>query len=213
MTFKAKILFLFVSIGLISCGSSTSISSTWVNPEISDEAYKSVFIAAITPDIHARKVIEQQLATEASKQGIKAIQSSDVFLTTFTKDNQPQKQELLEEIRKSNSHTIFTISLKDKESSTRYVEGTNTYYPMNYGGYYGGFYSYYNNVYPVVYEPGYYKTDKIYYVESNLYDANTEELLWSAQSKTYNPTNLKSFAQEYTKAIIYKLIKDGVLKK
>ena len=84
---------------------------------------------------------------------------------------------------------------------------------MRYGGYYGrftGYYSYYN---PVMYDPGYYATDKNYYLEINLYDAKTEELVWSAQSETTNPTSIETFSNSFSQLVVNQLIKDGLISK
>jgi hypothetical protein len=35
--------------------------------------------------------------------------------------------------------------------------------------------------YPVVYTPGYYTFEKVYYLESNFYDLASDKLLWSVQ--------------------------------
>ena len=64
----------------------------------------------------------------------------------------------------------------------------------------------------MVYEPGHYTTDRTYYVESNLYDAKTEELIWSAKSKTLNSYDLEQFTKDYIDALYEQMIKDGVLK-
>jgi hypothetical protein len=78
---------------------------------------------------------------------------------------------------------------------------------------YGGFYTYYNYWYPYLYDPGYYVTDKTYFLETNLYDVNTEELIWSAQSQTVNPASIDEFAKEYPKKLVARMESDGLLTK
>lgn len=213
---KSKILSLLVVTLLFSCGSTTKITGAWTNKEeLKDNTYKSVFIAVLASSVQAKNMLENELAFHARQRGLKATMSHDVFIQTFSKDNMPQKETVLSKIRETGSEAIFTVSLLDEETSTRYVPGTTSYYtPYGMGyGYYGGFYGYYSTIYPMVYEPGYYTTDKAYYIESNLYDAKTEKLLWSAQSKTTNPSDLEQFTKDYTKTLIDQLIKDGVAKK
>ncbi|GAA4645324.1 hypothetical protein GCM10023115_32840 [Pontixanthobacter gangjinensis] len=199
---------------VVSCGPSTQITGSWTKDDIASKGpYKKVYIAALTPNANAQKALEYNLATAARDRGIEAVTSQESFTRKFTMDNQPSKNEILDNIRAQNADAIFTVTLVDKESETRYVPGSTTYYsPMAYGGYYGSFYSYYNTMYPITYDPGYYATDKIYYLESNLYDADSEELIWSAQSKTVNPSNIDSFARDYTEAMLKELVQDGVLK-
>ncbi len=207
-------LLLFLSFLLISCSSSnTRITGSWANKEkLKNRQIESLFIAVLTSNIEAKTTLEDELAYQAAGRGIEAIKSYKIFKQTFTKDDVPSREELLTAIKSTNAQTIFTISLLDKETSTRYVPGTAAYRPLGFG-YYGNFYGYYTNIYPIMYEPGYYTTDKIYYIESNLYDAGTEELLWSAQSATYNPSDLENFVKNYTQTLLKQLEKDGLIKR
>jgi hypothetical protein len=38
-----------------------------------------------------------------------------------------------------------------------------------------------------------------------LYDAETEDLIWSAQSETYNPVNLETFSENFAEEIVEEL--------
>lgn len=203
-----------IGLFLVSCGSSTSISESWTNEEkLTAKSYQSVFIVAITGNMAAKTLIEDELAFYAEKNGTRAIKSHELFPATFTKGNTPSREAILEIIQNSGADAIFAVSLLDEQSETRYVPGNTNYAygynPLSYS-YYGSFYGYYNTMRPIAYDPGHYTTDKIYYLESNLYDAQSGELLWSAQSKTYNPSSLESFTQDYTEALIKRLEKDGL---
>ncbi|MCM5661422.1 hypothetical protein [Galbibacter mesophilus] len=210
-----KVILPLLTLALVySCGTSTNITASWANKEaFAQKKYKNVFIAAITGNVPAKTTIENELAFQLQQRGISSTKSHNVFPGTFTKENKPSKETLLEGIRNAKSDAILTITLKHEENETRYVPGTNNYAmynPVGYG-YYGNFYGYYNSVYAYGYDPGYYTTDKVYYLETNIYDADSQELIWSAQSKTYNPSNIDDFTKGYTEAIIGKLQKDEIL--
>ncbi len=76
---------------------------------------------------------------------------------------------------------------------------------------YGSFYEYYFYYSPAMYTPGNYETDKTYYIEINLYDADTEKLVWSSQSETTNPSSIESVAPYFAKTVVDQLIKDGMI--
>ncbi|WP_224489951.1 hypothetical protein [Robertkochia flava] len=202
---------------LVSCGSSTSISESWTNKEAfkQSQPYDSVFIVALTGNMAARSLIEDELGFYAEKNGMTAIKSHEVFPATFTQGNAPTREVIMKVIRDSGADAIFAVSLLNKETESRYVPGNTNYAygynPMSYS-YYGNFYGYYNAMYPIAYDPGYYTTDKVYYLESNFYDAKSEQLLWSAQSKTYNPSSLEGFTQDYSEALIKRMGKDGLVR-
>jgi hypothetical protein len=67
--------------------------------------------------------------------------------------------------------------------------------------------------YPRMYDPGYYVTDKTYFLETNLYDSETEELIWSAQSETVNPGGIDNFVADYPDKLVEQMVKDGLLQK
>ena len=70
---------------------------------------------------------------------------------------------------------------------------------------YRGFYDYYAYVGGYVYEPGYYTKHKRVKLETNLYDAKTEQLVWSMQSETMNPNSDKDLIDAKIKAVIKRL--------
>lgn len=210
-------IFLTLAFLLSACGSSTSMTESWTNKEaIGQGPYDSVFIIAMTGNTVAKALIEDELAFYAQKKGVKAIKAHEVFPVTFSQGDRPDKETIMQLIRDTGADAIFTVTLLDEKTESRYVPGNTNYAygyrPMSYS-YYRNFYGYYRTVYPIAYEPGYYTTDKIFYMESNVYNAKTEQLIWSGQSKTYNPSSLESFTQDYTEALIKKLTKDGLIAK
>ena len=83
---------------------------------------------------------------------------------------------------------------------------------MSYGMY-GSYYGYYNYYHPYVYSPGYYTTDRTYYIESNFYDLEEDQLLWSIQSEAHNPSSIDSFFKEYSYNLLGLLKKEGLITK
>ena len=62
-----------------------------------------------------------------------------------------------------------------------------------------------------MYDPGYYVNDKTYFIESNLYDVESEDIIWSVQSEAYNPSNLESASNKYAAQLIKELKQEGGL--
>jgi hypothetical protein len=212
-------LVLLASLALVmSCGTSQDVISFWKSPDLPQgKSYTSVFIMAITADRAARTVVETDLAAAVTGKGLKATRSIDVFQTNFTKDNIPSKEALFAKIKELNCDAVFTVALLDTKSETRYVPGTTTYATAGYGGvgyapypaygYYGNYYSYASYSVPVVSTPGYYTTDKTYFIEGNMYEAETGKIGWSMQSTAYNPSSLSSFSKGYTQLLVNELAK------
>ncbi len=200
----------------MSCGTSQEVISFWRNPKAPQgKRYSSVFIMAIAADKGARYIVENDLASIAGENGLKAVRSIDVMPQSTAKDSVPSKEALREKVAESKCEAVYTVSLLDAKSVQRYVPGTATY-PGAYGyspiasySYYGNYSTYVAYSYPVVSTPGYYASDKTFFIEGNLYDAESGEIRWSMQSAVYNPTDLKTSSKEYAELLIKELKKQN----
>jgi hypothetical protein len=211
---KLSIYSLVIVVCMAACSQSTTeITGSWKSAQIGSEAISSILVTALTSKTNARQTVEDDLANALQKHGYNVVKSMNVMPPTFTKEKEPNREALLEKIKGTDVDAIITVALIDKETENRYVPGSYGYAPMTRFGYYGNFWGYYNNWYPTLYSPGYYNSDKVYFLETNLYDAETQELLWSAQSETYNPSSLSKFSKDFADVMLAKMEKDGALKK
>ena len=197
---------------IAACSPNTRITGSWINPQAKGKPVsgKSVFVASLSRSIEVRNTIENALADAAAQRNIRVIKSTSYFSPDFYQST-PTREVLLSRISKTGAGSIMTVALINKESETRYVPGQAGYAPFPTYRWYGGFYSYYNYWRGAFYEPGYYVTDKTYFMETNIYDVASDQLVWSAQSETVNPGSIDRFAKEYPKVLIERMIKDGLL--
>jgi len=115
----------------------------------------------------------------------------------------------LDKLKTSGVDAVITIVLLDKKKESRYVSGSINYTP--YGPYYRRFWGYRTTLFDRIYEPGYYVTNTKYFWESNFYEMNTQQLLYSAQTETFDPANSESLAHEYGQLIVNDMTKQNVL--
>jgi hypothetical protein len=213
--FNSSIRWSILAIGLLfsACGAQVKTLATWVNKEnISSEPYKSIFIMVLTDNMNVKTILEHDLSVAAKERGLKVSTSIDAFGPIGLSQVSNIKDILTKKLETLGCETVFFVALKDKQSETRYVPGNSISYSP-YGGYgpygaygtYGGYYGYGFSM--GYYSPGYYTTDKTYFIESNLYDAKTEKLLVSIQSKAVNPDVIEKSSQTYTKSLMFEIDK------
>jgi len=210
---RKHFLSLVLIVSLVACSPSMRTTSSWTNSDktvTANKTYKTIFISVITSKLELRTKMENEMATAAEKHGYIAIKSIDKF-PPLAAGKKVTQDEALEIIRKAGADAILTTSVVDKTSETRYVPGTTTMYSP---GFYGGYRGYYGGAYGGwgYTNPGYYTTDKTYFLETNLFDAASEATIWSCQSEVYNPTSIEKSSKQYTALLLNKAEDDGILK-
>jgi len=209
--FRASLMILFASL-LISCSPSTRITGSWLDPQAKGKpnSGKSIFITSLSRNIEVRTVLEDALAKAAEERGIHAFKSTSYFTPDFYHQTTTAAM-LIAKIKSTRAGSVLTVALIDKESETRFEPGRSLYSPFSRYQWYGGFYSYYNYWQRAFYDPGYYVTDKTYFLETNLYNIESGKLIWSAQSETVNPGTAESFSRSYPEILIKRMLSDGLL--
>jgi hypothetical protein len=188
---------------------STYITGSWKSPEPPPAKYNSILIAALTNNTIVRERVENDIFT-ALGSSVTATKSITEIPPSIS-GTDTSKTAILQTVRKKKIDAILTVSLLSQETESRYMPDRNPYSPLGYG-YNQDFWGYYNYWNPQFNNQNYYSQEKVYYIESNLYDSKTEKLMWSAQSKTYSPDNLESFSREFAILIAKKMREDGFLK-
>jgi hypothetical protein len=189
---------------------SQSSTSVWIDPNRCEtRRYTSVFILAITQNPQARIMVETNLAAVAVARGLKATRSIDFYPGGIVGEGSPNRSDFWDTIKARGCDSIFTVSLLDVKSELRYLPGTGAYDPCPLHEYYDEFDAYNDRLSPVVSQPGYYTTEKTYFLEGNVFDAATGKIRWSMQSIAFNPSDLESFSKEYALLLVDQLNRPG----
>ena len=201
-------LFTLLCLILMGCTPANRITSSWIiKNHTQEKKYDKIFIAALVTNPHVRTHIEEEMRNNISMKGVAVESSLDYFPPKFTKNKPPDVESMISKIKELDCGLIFTISMIEKQSETRYIPGSNSLYGP-YPGYdlrFRGFYSYW---YPYMYDQGNYVTDKTYFMEGNIFETSTETLLWSVQTETLNPASIEKFSKELVALMWERALKD-----
>ena len=205
------ILLFIISLIVPACTVTTQITGSWKSKDLDGTQYKNIFIVALTHDVNARKIVENELAAQLREQGIDVTTSIELY-GPIKREQAGSKDDIIAKMRENSNDAIFTVSLVDTNTETRYVPGDDSMYaPTLTYNFYGDFGSYYNYYFPELNAPGYYANDRVYFLESNLYDVASEELVWSAQSESYSPGDIENFSAEFAGVTVARLKKDKLI--
>ncbi|GIQ59877.1 hypothetical protein Flavo103_30130 [Flavobacterium collinsii] len=208
-----KYLILFMTVAIFSsCGSNTSIVSSWRDPHITvaQEHFKKVLVVALVKDEASRRTVENRIAT-----GNPIFKTSYQYLNETT--TQLTKEQKLKILQDENFDGVITMRLVSKEKETNYVPGTYT--GMYYGGFdglYSGMYGYgFGNWYgmysPYFYDPGYYQETTAYMVETNVFSLKDNKLIWTGTTKSEYVTDLGQTVDAIMQTVVKEMRKDGSL--
>lgn len=212
-----KLLFVIV-MGLISLPmlflggcNTTKVISSWKGPNASLRSYNKVLVIGLmdAKERGLREEIENKLVATFNSEGIAAGSSySEYGPKAFVGLTE---QEALSKINDSGYDAAFIVVLLDKSKEKTYNPGYMYYTP--YYGYYGRFWPYYNTLYGRIWEPGYYTTSTNYIIEANFYDLKRDELEYSAQTKSFNPSSSRSLASELSQKLLQDMMNQNVIQK
>jgi len=190
------------ALAIAGCGPSTKIVKTWQEPgaSVTKTAENKTLVIAMIKDESSRRIVEDQLVKRLNGNAVASY-------TMLTPDllKEANEASLTEKLNQGSFTHVLLMRLGDVEKETNYVPGTTTGYYGGYGRYYGygaGMYS----------TPGYYTTDKNYFVETTVYSVNPNKLIWTGTTKTVNPSSMDKTVTEIADAVSEKMTKDGFLK-
>jgi len=195
---------------LVAAGCSTSrITSSWKEKNVFPQKYNKIMVLGLIreEDRSLQVSMENHFVGDLKDLGYNAVSSfAEYGPRAFDKMTEAAA---LDKLKSSGVDAVVTIVLLDKKQESRYVSGTMNYTP--YGPYSRRFWGYRTTLFDRIYQPGYYVTDTKYFWESNLFDMSNQQLLYSAQTESFEPTNSESLAHEYGQLIVNDMVKQSVL--
>lgn len=200
---------------LFSCAN-TKISQSWVEPD-NKKSYNDLLIIGIGESEQNRRAYESHFVEALREVGTEAEASYKLIKS----DEKIERNTVVKAIEGMEIDGVIITHMTAVEEETVYRPGMGYggygYGGYGYGGYGGGYgggmYGYYPHVNSYVHSPGYYTTHETYTLETNLYDVKTEELVWSARSRTFSPESVDEVIADLTKLLINDLKDKNLIKK
>jgi len=198
----------FAAMFILSC-TSTQVISSYKDEKTAATDYKKILVFGIFPQQERalRQETENRLADRLKDLGYNAVTAMDEYGPKAFENIEEAK--LTEMVKSGGYDAVITTALLDTKDDQVYQQGNVRYQPV--GATYDRFGRYSSTIYSRVYEPGYYTTSTNYVLETNLYNVITGNLVYSVQTKAYNPSSAGSLASDNSKQIVKDLREKGVL--
>jgi hypothetical protein len=175
--------------------------SSWTSPDATDRAPGKVLIIGVTDSDSTRRQYEELFVAALQDVGVPAMVSHKLISdkTAISK----AKMAAIVDASEADSVLVTTIiDEKDRISQTT---------PMVYPSYYHSPHGFYSHSYSYMHAPISTRTYTEVLLETNLYDAKTQTLIWSGRKKVTDDRSSKKNMALITKAIIKDLKKNNLL--
>lgn len=183
---------------------STQLTSVWKDPTYQTRPAKIMVVGVAKNPIN-RRLFEDEFVRQLRSRGTQAIAS----YTVLPDKQQENEDAIAKKVEEMGADTILITRLVSKKVVQTYVPGT-PYYPPPF---YGSWPDYYGYGYRYMYTPGYIAEDEYAVIETNLYEAKSNKLIWAASSETGINGSDQNVIQGYVGVMVKNMIGLGLLGK
>lgn len=188
------------TVTIICACAGTRLTDTWVDASRRGKPVSDILVIAIADKENSRESFERAFVKHLQAAGVEAVSSLQAI--AMPADLELEKDVILKAVGKYGNDAVLITHLtgiEEKEVFTRT------------GRVYGGYYDYYGYVYDYVHDTGFYSGVKTVRLETNLYDVETEKLLWSGQSETKDLKSIRQLIDEVIALVVKDLQKNRLL--
>jgi hypothetical protein len=196
-------LLILVAILATAC-TTTQLTAVWKDPSYQARPAK-IMVVGVAKNPVNRRLFEDEFVRQLKSRGTDAIAS----YTVVPDEKQADQDAIAKKVAELGADTVLITRLVSKKIVQVYVPGT-PYYPPPY---YGSWPDYYGYGYRYMYTPGYIADDEYAIIETNLYEAKSNKLIWAASSETGINDSDQNLIQTYIGVMVRTMIGLGLLGK
>ena len=193
--------FLASAILLAACATAMQPSEVWMDPSY-HALPKKIMVVGVSRKPVNRRIFEDEFVRQITARGTEAAAS----YTVLSDEQQGDSKAIAAEVKKAKADVLLITRVASKKTVKTYVQGM--YYPPPY---YGTWPDYYGYGYNALYVPGYLAEEEIAVVETNLYDAATNKLIWASSTDIVERGTTQERIYIYIDIVMKSLVKSGLL--
>jgi len=180
---------------LLSACSATKLTSVWQDPSYAGGSFKKLMIIGLGVNPGARAEFEDTVADALAKHGVMGVGSSGYFSDM----NQMTREAVRGWVERDGYQGVLVTRLVSARQ-TQYVHPPQYTDLWGYWGYYG-----------TAVTPGYVVDQTTLFIDTDLFDAATGQVVYTAESKSFDPNSRNQVINELTKLLVSDLTKRGLL--
>ena len=187
---------------LNACGS-TSVTQSWVVPELTEAPPQRLLVVAIADNETSRRAFEDAFTAALSGHGIESLSSWQLLPSA----DLHSQAAIDSAVQSAAADGIFITRLLGVEKREVSHPPSTELLPSAFGG----FYPYYRQAWIVVHQPAYTSSHRIVSLETSLYSGASDTLLWSARTESWDIESEHKMMHEVVAVIVARMKADGLL--
>lgn len=177
-------------IAMFSAGCATTrLTSAWMDPAYQGRLHKIMVVGVTKSPVYKRN-FEDEFVRQFKGRGMDAVAS----YTVMPDEKQGDNDVIAATMREQGADAVLICMLVSKKTVRTYVPGSTNHLPANSGSWR----DYHRSGFEAVYAPGYISEDEYAVMETNLYDAANDKLIWAASSETEIQSSNKDQIRSYS---------------
>ena len=201
---RNPLVYLIPIVLLFTACATTELNSVWKDPSYQARPAKIMVIGVAKNPIN-RRIFEDEFVSQLKARSTDAIAS----YTVLPDKQQDDREAISAKVKELGADTILITRLVSKKIVQTYVPGS-PYFPPPF---YGNWPDYYGYGYRYMSTPGYIAQDEYAVIETNLYEAKSDKLIWAASSETGISDSNQGIIQSYIGVMVKNMIGLGLLGK
>jgi hypothetical protein len=183
---------LLVSLLLFSSCATTTTTNVWRDQKYPGPV-KKILVMGISQREGIQRFFEDEFVRQLRDRGTDGIAGYSIL----PYDEKMDKDFIASKAKESGADTVLVARPISRKIERSYVPGSYS----RWGSYYG-----------YAYSPGYVVADEYVYIETNLYDVASENLIWTAQSETIMLATDQELIRSFISTMIAQLASDRLIK-
>lgn len=185
---------------LMSCAT-TTLKNVWKDKDYQGKPH-NIIIIMVTKSPVTRELVEGMFVAGLDARGNNAVASYKIIPLDQLSD-----RDIVEsKIQSTGADAVLVSRLVDQKTIETYTPRVIYGFVPDFYNDWWGYYDY------VMVAPGYTDETQVIFAETNLYDIETEKLIWSARSETEMTEGDQQLIKTFVKVMIDRLALEGIVK-
>lgn len=186
---------------LMACATARQPDEVWMDPSY-HSLPKKIMVVGVSRKPVNRRIFEDEFVRQITDHGTGAVAS----YTVLPDELQSNHEAIAGKVKETGADAVLITRVAGRKTVKTYVPGT--FFPPPY---YGTLPDYYGYGYNAMYSPGFVAEDEIAVIETNLYDASSNKLIWASSTEVVSRGSSQERINRYIGIVMKSLVAHGLL--